>query len=103
MSGKALHRCAGLLTLLATLGASAHGADEMRDLLPICSSCHGAAGHGVAPNFPKLAGQHEAYLRKQMQDFRSGARKDPAMSPIAAGLSDTQIEAAARYFAGQEP
>lgn len=38
-----------------------------------------------------------------MQDFRSGARKDPAMSPIAAGLSDTQIEAAARYFAGQEP
>ncbi|MBH9342154.1 cytochrome c, partial [Pseudomonas aeruginosa] len=45
-----------LLTLLATLGASAHGADEMRDLLPICSSCHGADGHGVAPSVPKQGG-----------------------------------------------
>ncbi|RUF08865.1 c-type cytochrome [Pseudomonas aeruginosa] len=85
------------------LSGTAQAADEMQALLPICSSCHGATGQSVAPNFPKLAGQHEAYLRKQLQDFRSGSRKDPAMSPMATGLSDAQIDVLARFFAAQKP
>ncbi|AGI25715.1 class I cytochrome c [Pseudomonas sp. ATCC 13867] len=93
----------GAVMAALLLSGAASAADEMQALLPLCSSCHGAAGVSVAPNFPNLAGQRDVYLRKQLQDFRSGARKDPVMSPVAAGLTDAQIEAAVRYYTGQKP
>ncbi len=66
-----------------------------------CVSCHGANGIGLAgANFARLAGLDRDYLAKQLHDFKLGARENPVMQPIAAALSDDEIYAVARYFAG---
>ena len=66
-----------------------------------CVACHGADGNSVNPIWPKLAGQHAAYLEKQIKDFRDGRRKDPMMSAMVATLSDEDIANLAAYFASQ--
>ena len=45
----------------------------------MCAACHGAAGISAVPTYPNLAGQKEAYLAKQLKDFKSGKRNDPTM------------------------
>ena len=69
----------------------------------LCISCHGVDGNSVNPVWPKLAGQHEAYLIKQMKDFKSGARSDPVMSAMSKSITDANIENIAAYFASQTP
>lgn len=68
----------------------------------VCTACHGADGNSTNPLWPKLAGQHAAYMVKQLKDFKSGARKDPVMAPMAAPLSDTDMENLAAYYASQK-
>jgi len=65
----------------------------------VCAACHGAAGISAVPMYPNLAGQKEAYLAKQLKDFKSGARKDPVMAPMAMGLSDEDVANIAAYYA----
>ncbi len=67
----------------------------------MCAGCHGADGNGVASNllWPKLAGQIPEYIAKQLTDFKSGARKDPIMSGMAATLSGADVKNVAAYFA----
>lgn len=66
-----------------------------------CISCHGADGLGQpAAGFPRLAGLNAAYLAKQLHDFKSGARNNPVMKPMAASMTDSEITAVAGYFAG---
>lgn len=67
----------------------------------VCFGCHGPNGNSNNPVWPKLAGQGEAYLAKQLADFKSGARKDPIMSGQAAALSKQDIADLAAYFAKQ--
>lgn len=76
------------------------GADEEVPvaLLGTCVACHGADGIGKAPQYPNLAGQKAPYLEKQLKAFRSGERKDPNMSAMAAPLSDEDIGKLAAYF-----
>ena len=65
-----------------------------------CSKCHQPDAGGNA-RFPRLAGQHAAYLRKQLMDYRSGRRAtDPVMTEVAKKLSPAQISALAEYLAG---
>jgi NosR/NirI family nitrous oxide reductase transcriptional regulator len=52
----------------------------------------------MVPVWPNLAGQKEEYLAIQLRAFRGGERSNPLMSPMAAGLSDTDIENLAAYF-----
>jgi cytochrome c553 len=66
-----------------------------------CAACHGADGNSVAPNFPNLAGQHASYLLKQLQNFKSGKRKDPTMTAMVAPLSEQDMADVAAYFANQ--
>jgi cytochrome c553 len=63
-----------------------------------CAACHGVDGHATAPDAPNLAGQNEDYLVQQLQDFRSGARKNETMSVVAKPLSDTEIANLAAYY-----
>ncbi|GAB4270556.1 MAG: c-type cytochrome [Methylomicrobium sp.] len=63
----------------------------------MCLGCHGAGGKGKGP-FPRLAGQHRAYLAKQLTAFKSGTRKGGPMPAVAAQLSDSDIEALSAYF-----
>jgi cytochrome c553 len=63
-----------------------------------CAGCHGPAGVSANPIWPNLAGQHAAYMVKQIKAFRDGTRNDPMMSPMAKPLSDQDIEDLAAYF-----
>ena len=38
-----------------------------------CVACHGATGNSSNPEWPKLAGQHSAYVFTQLQAFKTGA------------------------------
>ena len=65
-----------------------------------CMGCHGPAGGGIPPNFPRLAGQHSEYTEAQLLLFKSEERLNPIMRPIAAALSPKQIRAIAIYLSG---
>src|SRR5450830_47847 len=76
--------------------------DATRNIIA-CVSCHGAAGNSTITANPRLAGQHPAYLIKQLIDFRSPARSNPIMSPLAKVLSDEDIKNLAAYLSTQAP
>ena len=65
-----------------------------------CAACHGPAGDGIPPLYPKLSGQHAAYTRTTMAEFASGTRPGSVMNEIAAALSEEQIDNLAEYIAG---
>ena len=67
-----------------------------------CAACHGVDGNSPNPEWPHIAGQQVRYLEKQLRAFKTGARKDPLMSPMAAPLSDKDIEDISAYYASQK-
>ena len=70
--------------------------------VPACASCHGVRGTGLAPRFPRIAGQHAEYLADQLAQYRSGSRisdRQGLMREVAAGLSDRDIAAVAAFVA----
>jgi cytochrome c553 len=67
----------------------------------VCGACHGVDGNSAVPTFPKLAGQGEKYLLKQMKDIRDGLRPVPTMAGQLDGKSDQDLANLAAYFAGQ--
>ena len=62
-----------------------------------CASCHGpeAKGNGA---FPRLAGQHEQYLLKQLRLIQTAVRKAPVMHGIIEHLDDADMQAVAAYL-----
>jgi cytochrome c553 len=68
----------------------------------ICSACHSADGNSVVPNWPKLAGQHEQYLNRQINLIKSGARPVPEMMGITPGLSEQDILDLSAFFNSQK-
>lgn len=69
--------------------------------VPPCATCHGAQAQGNSL-FPRLAGQHQSYLVRQIEVFRSGARGNaPIMSAVAHQLSVEQAQAVAAYLQAQ--
>jgi cytochrome c553 len=67
-----------------------------------CSACHGMDGNSLNPEWPSLAGQHESYLVKSLQSFKSGARQNVLMSGMALPLTDEDMVDLAAYFAAQK-
>lgn len=67
-----------------------------------CGGCHGSDGNGAAPVFPKLAGQHAAYIVKQLQDFKSGKRVEPTMNAMAEALSEEDMLDMAAFYHAQK-
>lgn len=92
------------LTSAAFANELAHGdANKGRTLSATCAACHGADGNSVNPDWPTLAGQGEAYIMKQLHDFRGDKRLDPLMSAQAKGIkSDADIADLAAYFSSQK-
>ena len=72
-----------------------------------CIACHGPDGNTpILPDYPKLAGQNEAYALQQMKDIKSGARSNgqtPAMRGIMHLVTDAEMEALARYLSSLKP
>lgn len=63
-----------------------------------CIGCHGAAGVSTVTTYPSLKGRNGDFVRQNLTDFRSGARKSPVMNAMAAGLKDADIENLADYI-----
>ena len=68
----------------------------------MCAACHGADGNAGSPEYPKLAGQHPAYLAKQLTEFKSGKRANAIMSGMAAALSDEDMKNVAAWLSSQK-
>jgi cytochrome c553 len=94
------------LVVAAAVAAPALAQDKPKSLeenVKVCTGCHGADGNTpLQPDFPKLGGQHYDYLLQSLKAYRSGARKNPIMQPQAKALSTREMEALARYYAGQK-
>jgi cytochrome c553 len=67
-----------------------------------CQECHGADGNGNGEDrkFARLAGQYPAYIVKELQDFRSGARKHDVMMIMARSLEEADLADIAAYYGG---
>jgi cytochrome c553 len=66
--------------------------------VPACASCHGAQAQG-AGTFPRLAGQHQEYLLRQIEVFQNGTRGNaPVMTAVAHTLSADQAKAVAAFL-----
>ncbi|WP_447587911.1 c-type cytochrome [Aquipseudomonas campi] len=109
-----------LVSLLLTLGvsAAAHSADKIvgdatagQAKTAVCGACHGADGNSPAPNFPKLAGQGERYLLKQLHDIKAGTaptaeagkgRKVLEMTGMLDNFNEQDLADIAAYFASQK-
>ena len=89
---------------LATLGnAQAAGdAEAGKAKAAMCAACHGTDGNSPAPNFPKLAGQHVEYIVKQLNEYKSGDRKDATMTGMVAALSEQDMADLAAFFSAQK-
>ena len=68
----------------------------------VCAACHGADGNSAIPANPKLAGQHPAYLVKQLQEFKSGKRASAVMKGFAAVLSDEDMANIGAWLGAQK-
>ncbi len=95
-----------IFSLLLALGlvniANAEGnADAGKAKSALCAGCHGVTGTNLSPTYPDLAGQHAAYIAKQLQAFKDGSRKDPLMAPMVSNLSAQDMADLGAYFASQ--
>ena len=68
--------------------------------VPACSACHGADAHGSG-EFPRLAGQQEQYVLKQLQSFQTNMRKVAVMHGVAQGLKIEEMRAVAAFLESQ--
>jgi cytochrome c553 len=85
--------------LLGSASIAAADIDAGKAKAAVCAACHGANGISVIPDYPNLAGQKVRYLEASIKAYRDGERKNPIMSPMAAGLSDADVANIAAYFA----
>ncbi|MGB4858197.1 MAG: c-type cytochrome [Dokdonella sp.] len=68
----------------------------------VCGACHGMDGNSIDKTFPKLAGQNEAYIARQLDLFKTGKRMNPIMMPFASMLSEQDMHDVGAYFAVQD-
>ena len=95
---------AAALPLLAYARATpAADAVAQRQKSQTCVACHGPEGNSTNPAIPSLAGQPNQFITTQLVMFREGRRRDAQMSPLAANLSDADINDFGTYFSAQKP
>ena len=94
----------GAICLVAISCGAGHAGDVKagRAKAMMCQACHGTDGLSKTPDAPNIAGQTEPYLVTQLQAFKSGTRKNEAMSLVAPSLSDEDVEDLAAYFSAIE-
>lgn len=99
-----MQRSMALVTLLALSAVAADANDAARAEEIVqgkCFICHGADGESSSPVFPRLAGQNEAYVVRQLKDYQSGKRASTTMQPMVSDLSEADFVALGRYFASR--
>jgi len=66
-----------------------------------CGACHGMDGNSSDKQYPKLAGQNEAYIARQITLFKTQKRQNPIMMGFAATLSPQDMHDIGAYFAAK--
>lgn len=66
-----------------------------------CGACHGMDGNSSDAQYPKLAGQSEQYIVRQLTDFKAGKRQNPIMLGMATPLSEQDMHDVGAYFASK--
>lgn len=91
---------------LMTLGQQIYRGGVPERGIAACTACHGPGGHGIPTSaYPRIGGQHAAYVKKQLNQYASGDRRSDTemnqmMRNIAALLLDNEIEAISSYVQG---
>jgi cytochrome c553 len=86
---------------LASQGKAIYDEGVVGSAVPACSGCHNDDGSGTE-KYPRLAGQHPAYVADQMLRFKSGERDNDAksvMRAVAKRMNESEIKAVAEYVA----
>ena len=102
-----MKKLALILSLLASCSVWAQGSIEAgKAKSQTCVACHGADGNSLITQYPKLAGQHEKYLEKQLKELKLGmtsggkqGRNEPVMGAMALSLSEEDMADLAAYYA----
>lgn len=88
----------GLTGMAVAQGDAAAGAEK----ITVCLACHGQDGNmSQIDNVPKIGGQNEAYLLKQLVEIKSGARVAPLMTGMLNALDEQGMADVAAYYASQ--
>lgn len=102
-----------MFALVATIGLTSFAnasetkiegdAEKGKALSTSCAACHGADGNSTNPEWPKLAGQSESYLVKQLMEYRNDKRKNAVMGSMAKAIkTDEDVLHLAAYFSSVE-
>jgi len=83
--------------------ASAADAAAGKAKAQVCAACHGQDGNPSDPAIPSLAAQPAQAIATQLYQFREGNRKNDQMSPMAAKLSNEDMNDLAAYFSSLKP
>ena len=67
----------------------------------VCVACHGLDGMSAVSANPNIAGMPAQYISKQLELFKSGARKNATMQGMAANLSVDDMKALGAYYFSQ--
>lgn len=94
----------GLMTAASAHAESTQHGDPAKGqaLAAVCGACHGTDGNSAIGMNPSLAQQHPAYIAKQLENFKSGARTNAIMAPMAANLSPEDMKNLGAYFGAQK-
>jgi cytochrome c553 len=91
-----------LAILSAFTSLTQAGVEEGRVKAQVCLGCHGLDGNSVNPDIPSIAGQPRQQLVTALFMFREGNRKSDVMAPLAAKLSNADLNDLAAYFNSQK-
>ena len=75
--------------------------DTGRTKSQLCQGCHGEKGISIDPLIPKLAGQYDKYIAKQLRNYQAGIRTHQIMNAMAATINDEELADISSYFASQ--
>jgi cytochrome c553 len=87
------------LFLLLSFNLNAQDAAKGATLFKQCILCHGEKGDGnPAQKAPRISGQYDWYIVKQLEDIKAGRRKNPIMNPFLAKLTPADFKDLAAYI-----
>ena len=92
------------LAVLGSIASPVQGAGDPRagqSKSALCAACHGLHGNSVNTQWPKLAGQHESYLLRQLTLFKSEQRDGAVMAAMVAALNEQDLADVAAFYAAQ--
>ncbi len=99
LSNEEMNNLAAYFASVKNKGAGGDSAlaKEGESKVSMCFGCHGQGAKGMGVT-PRLAGQYPDYLKRQLQAFKKGTRKNGPMSGIAKMLSDDEIAAVTEHM-----